>query len=219
MVTFEDIRKNAEIKTYIEQGNLVLGALGFTEHSYAHAARSADVAANILRELEYDARTCELAAIAGYMHDIGNTVNRVGHAQSGAVMAFQILNRLGMPPKEVAVVVSAIGNHDEEASSPADAVAAALILADKSDVRRSRVRNRDLPSFDIHDRVNYAAKNAKLHLNVEQKTISLNITIDPSISSVMDYFEIFLHRMILCRKAADVLGLTFQLVINGNKLL
>ena len=173
MLTFEEIRKNPEIKTYIERSNEVLGAVGFTEHGFPHALRTSDIASRILRELGYDARTCELAQIAGYMHDIGNLVNRHYHAQNGACLAFQILSRLGFSPDETAQIVSAIGHHDEKTAAAVSPIAAALILADKSDVRRSRVRNQETVSSDIHDRVNFAVQKAELKIDTEEKTIIL----------------------------------------------
>lgn len=218
-ITPEQILHNAEINTYIQAGNDVLGAIGYTEHGFAHAKRSSDYAAAILRELGYGERTCELAAIAGYMHDIGNTVNRVDHAQNGALMAFSILNRLGMAPEETALIVTAIGHHDENTAAAVNPIASALILSDKSDVRRTRVRNKDTVSDDIHDRVNYAVEESSLRVRTEEKTITLSITIDTTICPVMEYFEIFLSRMVLCRKAAACLDLTFELVINGTRLL
>ena len=219
VVTFEDIRNNAEIRTYIEKGNENLGVLGFTKHSVGHATKVSDTAAKILEGLDYDARTVELARIAGYMHDIGNCVNRTDHAHSGAIMAMTILRDLGMEPKEIATVIAAIGNHDEKTGTAVDAVSAALILADKTDVRRSRVRNRNIASFDIHDRVNYSVKRADLDISTEKKEIELKLQIDTDFCSVMDYFEIFLGRMILCRKAAEKLGLRFRLSVNGQILL
>jgi metal-dependent HD superfamily phosphatase/phosphodiesterase len=219
LITFEDIRKNPKIKCFIERGNDVLGVMGYTEHSFQHASRTAETAANIMRLLNFSERDTELVRIAAFMHDIGNVVNRVDHAHSGALMAFQILNEMNMDPGEIASVISAIGNHDEATSMPVNAIAAALILADKSDVRRSRVRNPEFATFDIHDRVNYAVKESGITINVEEKTASLGLQIDNSICSVMDYFEIFLTRMILCRRAAEFLGLKFELVINNMRLL
>lgn len=218
-VTFEQVTKDHEIKTYIEMGNQILGVIGFTEHGFAHAKRSANYASSILRELGYEERTCELAAIAGYMHDIGNVCNRHDHAQSGAIMAFQICNRMGMPPEETAQVVAAIGNHDENTAAAVNPIAAALILSDKSDVRRTRVRDKGTVSNDIHDRVNYAVEKATLSIDKEKKTAVLAIRIDTEICPVMEYFEIFLSRMVLCRQAALYLGLVFELVINGTRLL
>ena len=219
MVTYQDVSSSEEIKSYIRQADASLVALGYTEHSFAHVGRVATVTQNILTELGYDPRTVELARIAGFMHDIGNVVNRIDHAQSGAVMAFRILDKMGMEPNEVAQVIAAIGNHDEHTAYPVNALAAALILADKSDVRRSRVRNRDVPSFDIHDRVNYAVEESSLTVQKEEGLITLALRIDTSITAVMDYFEIFLSRMTLCRAAASFLGLDFELVINETRML
>lgn len=216
--TPEDIFDNEEIKAYIECGNENLDAIGYTEHGFAHAKRSSNYAYNILKALEYPERTCELAAIAGYMHDIGNTVNRADHAHSGAVMAFTLLNKLNMDPSEIAIICSAIGHHDEKTAYPVNIVAAALIISDKSDVRRSRVRQMDLAS-DIHDRVNFAVEKAKLTIDKDKKSCIFNISIDTSICPVMEYFEIFLDRMVLCRRSAGVLGMDFELIINDTRLL
>ncbi len=218
-VTFDDVRNSPEVRTYITQADASLIALGYTEHSFAHVARCAQVAASILTQLGYDQRQVELAKIAAFMHDIGNVINRADHAQSGAVMAFRILDKMGMPPTEVATVITAIGNHDEHTAFPVNAVAAALILADKTDVRRTRVRNQDITKFDIHDRVNYAVEQSDVILNTEAKTITLTLTINTQVCAVMDYFEIFLQRMVLCRKAAEFFSLTFHLEINGQQLL
>lgn len=218
-ITFEDITKNEEINTYIKSGNEILGVIGYTEHGFAHAHRSANYASNILKSLGYDERTCELAAIAGYMHDIGNVVNRIDHAQSGALMAFTILTKMGMEPAEIAQVASAIGNHDEATAAAVNPIAAALILSDKGDVRRTRVRDKETVKLDIHDRVNYAVERASMDIDAGKKTATLALTIDTEICPVMEYFEIFLTRMVLCRKAADYLGLLFELVINGTRLL
>ena len=219
MVTFEDIKKNAEIRTYIEKGNANLGVLGFTKHSIGHATKVSDTAAKILEELEYPARTVELARIAGYMHDIGNCVNRTDHANNGAIMAMTILRDMGMKPDEIATVIAAIGNHDEKTGTAVDAVSAALILADKTDVRRNRVRGRDQTKFDIHDRVNFAAISSELHMDQEKRQITLDIQLDDGICSVLDYFEIFLERMLMCRRAAEMLGCSFKLKANGSKVL
>lgn len=218
-VTFDNIKQNDEIRSYLEMGDQSLGVMGFTEHSFQHAFRTANIAARILETLEFSKREVELARIAGYMHDIGNIINRDDHAQSGGIMAFQILKNLEMDSREIASVISAIGNHDEHTSSPVNAIAAAIILADKSDVRRSRVRNREFATFDIHDRVNYAVKDSRININTEEKTAVLKLSIDTSISSVMDYFEIFLSRMLLCRRAAEFLDLQFKLIINDMGLL
>ena len=219
LLTFNDIKNNQQIKTYITKADEALKVLGFTEHSYAHVTKCAVTASEILATLGYDERTCELAKIAGYMHDIGNIVNRIDHAQSGAVMAFRILDKLDMDPEEIATIVSAIGNHDESTASPINAVAAALILADKSDVRRSRVRNQEIATFDIHDRVNFAAVESDLHFSDDRSEIILDLEIDTEISSVMSYFEIFLNRMLLCKRAAEFLKLRFRLNINSMNLL
>ena len=219
MITFEDIKNNETIKTYITKADESLIALGYTEHSFAHVTVVAENAAYILTTLGYPERTVELAKIAGFLHDIGNLVNRVDHSQSGAVMAFRILDNLDCPPEEIAVIVTAIGNHDEGTGVPVNAVAAALILADKSDVRRSRVRNQDIASFDIHDRVNYSVKKSRLKINEERSLIKLKLSVDTKYGSVMEYFEIFMERMILCRKAAEKLGLQFKLMINEQQLI
>ena len=219
MITYEALKNDAAIKTYISAADSSLKALGYTEHSFGHVGKVADTAAYILRFLGYDLHTVELAKIAAHLHDIGNLVNRSEHSQSGAVMAFRILDNMGMPAEDIATVVTAIGNHDEGTGVPVSDVAAALILADKSDVRRSRVRNADFSTFDIHDRVNYSVTDADLSISEDRKSIRLTLSIDTEISSVMDYFEIFLERMILCRKAAEKLGLTFRLVINGQQLI
>lgn len=216
---YNTILANEEIRTYITQADASLLALGFTEHSFAHVVKCAETAASLLNQMGYDECQIELAKIAGYMHDIGNVINRSDHAQSGAVMAFRILDKLGMAPEDVAVVITAIGNHDEHTAFPVNAVAAALILADKTDVRRSRVRNRDTISFDIHDRVNYAVTESALTLDREAGNLTLTLTIDTEICSVMDYFEIFLSRMVLCRKAAEFFSLKFRMIINGSVVL
>ena len=217
VLTFDDIRQNGEIAAYIRKADESLIALGYTEHSFAHVGRVADLARRILLWLGHDARTAELAAIAGWLHDIGNVVNRIDHAQSGAVMAFRILDKLGFAPDETATVITTIGNHDEGTAFPVNAVAAALIIADKTDVRANRVRNRDLASFDIHDRVNYSVQRSEVQM--EPGAIRLVLDIDTKICAVMDYFEIFLDRMVLCRKAAEKLGVRFALTINGQPML
>ena len=218
-VTFEEVRRSEEIRVYIERADQSLRAIGFTEHSFAHVTKCAETASELLRRLGYGERECDLVRIAGYMHDIGNVVNRVDHAQSGAIMAFRILDKMGMPVEDISLVITAIGNHDEGTAFPVNAVAAALILADKTDVRRTRVRNHDLATFDIHDRVNYAVESSETVLDPQEKTFALRLRIDTSICAVMDYFEIFLNRMLLCRKAAELLGLSFRLEINGSILL
>lgn len=218
-MTYEEIKKNEAINTYIRQADASLVALGYTEHSFAHVTLVAEKAGYILQTLGYPQRTVELAKIAGYLHDIGNLVNRVDHSQSGAVMAFRILDNLGFAPEEISVIVSAIGNHDEGTGVPVSPVAAALILADKSDVRRNRVYNQDLSTFDIHDRVNYSVTKAELKINEAHTLIKLKLTVDTHFGSVMDYFEIFMQRMLLCRKAAEKLGLQFKLMINEQQLI
>ena len=219
MITFEEIKNNEHIKTYIKKADESLIALGYTEHSFAHVTKVSEMAKDILLKLGYSKREAELAQIAGYLHDIGNVINRVDHAQSGAVMAFRILDKLGAEPEEIATIITAIGNHDEGTAVAVNPVAAALILADKTDVRRSRVRNSDLSTFDIHDRVNYAVEESSTIISEDRKAIILNLKINTEISSVMDYFEIFLDRMLLCRKAAEKLNLKFQLIINNQILL
>jgi len=218
-ITFDMVKNNPEINLYIQQADASLSAMGFTEHSFAHVTKCAKDASDLLRALHYSEREIELARIAGYMHDIGNCINRVDHAQSGALMAFSLLGKLGMPAEDLSVVVTAIGNHDEHTAFPVNAVAAALILADKSDVRRSRVRSKDTINFDIHDRVNYAVDHATLKVDETAKTLTLSMKIDTEICPVMDYFEIFTARMLLCRKATEFFGLTFRLRINNTYII
>jgi len=219
MISFEDIKNSSDIKTYIRKADESLVALGYTEHSFAHVGLVAFNCKYILGSLGFSEREQELGQIAGFLHDIANLVNRVEHSQSGAVMAFRILTNMDMDAAEVAEIVTAIGNHDEGTGKPVSPIAAALILADKSDVRRSRVRNRDETSFDIHDRVNYSVKKSQLLISDDCSTISLSLDVDTNYGSVMDYFEIFMQRMIMCRKAAEALGMTFRLIINGQPLI
>ena len=219
MVTYEALRQNAAVNTYITRADESLAALGFTEHSFPHVCGVADTAEYILRSVGCGERQIELAKIAAYLHDIGNLVNRADHSQSGAMMAFRILDHMDMEPDDLATVVTAIGNHDEGVGVPVNEVAAALILADKCDVRRNRVRNQDMSTFDIHDRVNYSVEKYRLYVDNDSKTARLELTIDTKFSSVMDFFEIFMKRMMLCRRAAERLGLTFQLIINGQQLI
>ena len=219
MVTAQQVKNDPAVKAYIAKADESLSALGFTEHSFAHVGLVANTAKYILETMGYDAHQVELAQIAGYLHDIGNVVNRVDHSQSGAVMAFRILDHMDMAAADVATVVTAIGNHDEGTGVPVNAVAAALILADKSDVRRSRVREKDPGKFDFHDRVNYSVEKGSLRINEAKTVVELELEIDTAYGSVMDYFEIFMERMILCRKAAEKLGLHFRLTINGQQLL
>ncbi len=216
MITFDELRRREDIRTYITRADESLEALGFTEHSFAHVTRVAVEAGRLLSELGFSERTAELARIAGYLHDIGNLVNRIEHSQSGAVMAFRILDRLDMDAAEIATVVTAIGNHDEGTGVPVNEVSAALILADKSDVRRTRVRNHDLTTFDIHDRVNYSVEKSSLELSEDKTTLALRLTVDTQYGSVMEYFEVFMERMLLCRRAAEKLGVKFTLYINDQ---
>ncbi len=217
-MTYEQIKSDSAIRTYISHADATLAVLGYTEHSFSHVTRVAKTAGYILERLGYDSRTVELGKIAGYMHDIGNVVNRIEHSQSGAVMAFRILDKMTFPPEEIALIVSAIGNHDEGTGVPVNPVAAALILADKSDVRRSRVRDKDIHEFDIHDRVNYSVTESKFEIIPDENVFRLVLSVDTQFSSVMDYFEIFMNRMILCRQAAQSLGLKFNLFVNGQQL-
>ena len=217
-MTYDQIRTDKAVNVYIAQADASLNALGFTEHSFAHVTKVAQIAGYILESMGYPERTVELAKIAGYLHDIGNVVNRVDHSQSGAVMAFRILDRMDFPPEEIAAIVTAIGNHDEGTGVPVNAVAAALIIGDKSDVRRSRVRKQADISADIHDRVNYSVTSSDLQVDPQSKTVTLNLNVDTNVSSVMEYFEIFMKRMLLCRQAAQRLGLAFRLVINNQVL-
>lgn len=219
MIKFKDIKEDSVIRTYITRADESLLALGFTEHSFAHVGMVSHNAAYILEALGYSEHDIELVKIAGYLHDIGNLVNRTDHSQSGALMAFRILDNMGMDAEDLALVVTAIGNHDEGTGVPVNAIAAALIIADKSDVRRSRVRNRNIEAFDIHDRVNYSVTKSELSINDEKTILSLSLTIDTQYCSIMDFFEIFLVRMKLCHRAAGKLGLDFQLYINTQKLL
>ena len=217
-MTFEQIQQDEAVRVYISQADASMQALGFTEHSFPHVSRVAQIAGDLLQELDYSSREAELARIAGYLHDIGNMVNRVDHSQSGAVMAFRILDKMGFPPQEIAAIVTAIGNHDEGTGIPVNPIAAALIIADKSDVRRSRVRKEADIHTDIHDRVNYSVTHSDLRIDSIEKTVTLYLTVDQTVSSVMEYFEIFMKRMVLCRSSAKTLGLTFHLSINGQIL-
>lgn len=216
---YSDIIKNEEVLAYIRKGNEKLGMLGYTDHSEVHTAIVAKHAAMILKQFGYPEHDIELAKIAGFMHDVGNAVNRSHHAEYGAILAVQILEKAGMSLEDRVEVMSVIGNHDESTGGAYDAISAALIIADKTDVRRNRVRNTDLASFDIHDRVNYAVTEAKLKLNTEKSVISLNLKIDENICTMYEYFDIFLGRMMMCRKAAEILGARFKLTANGSKVL
>ena len=219
MLHFDDIKNNPEIRAYIKAADSSLAALGYTEHSFAHVTLVAERAAHILSALGRDARTVELGRIAAFLHDIGNLVNRIDHSQSGAVMAFVLLNRLGMDAEEIAQITAAIGNHDEGTGVPVSDIAAALILSDKSDVRRSRVREVGDLGADIHDRVNYSATDSSLTVIPEEMSVTLSLTIDETVGSLTDYFEIFLERMLMCRHAAAKLGLSFHLLINKNQMM
>ena len=218
-ITFNQVKSDQRIKTYITKADQMLTWLGFTEHSFAHVTKVATTAKYILQTLEYSEKEIELVQIASYLHDIGNLVNRIGHAQSGALMAFKVLSDIGADADDIATIVTAIGHHDEATAEPVNAVAAALILADKTDVRRSRVRNTDITSFDIHDRVNYSVKKATTRINDGKTAMILQLTIDTKHFAAMEYFEIFLGRMLLCRKAAARLGLVFHVSINDQQLL
>lgn len=219
MITYQEIKNNESIKVYIRKADESLSALGYTEHSFAHVGLVASRAEYILKELGYNEKTLELVKIAAHLHDIGNIVNRKEHSQSGAVMAFRILDNLNMDPEDIATIVTAIGNHDEGEGEAVNEVAAALILADKSDVRRTRVRNNDKTSFDIHDKVNYSAYESSIEVDKGKKEIALKLKIDTEISSVMNYFEIFLGRMLMCKRAAEKLGLKFKLIINEQEII
>lgn len=217
--TLEDVKRDPEVEAFLTKANEYTGVAGFTEHGLRHATLTSNIAANVLRRLGLDERTVQLGAIGAYLHDIGNLVSRANHEHTGAVLADLILLRLGMPPDERATVMGAIGNHEERHGEPVSAVGAAVILADKSDVHRSRVRNPDRTTFDIHDRVNYAVEHSFLRVEEKSKTVTLELTIDTAMSQVMDYFEIFLARMLMCRRAATFLGCGFKLQINGVKIL
>ena len=219
MVTFHDIKKSEEVKTFLSIAETQMRVLGYTEHSFRHVGIVSSTAGNIMEELGFSEREVELSRIAGYLHDIGNAVNRADHAHTGAILAYQMLTGIGMDCKEAAEIMMAIGNHDELTGTPVSNISASLILADKSDVHISRVRNTDLAHFDIHDRVNYAVERSVISVNSEEKSANLVLKIDTEICPVMDYFEIFLGRMTMNRRAAAFLGLQFQLFINDSKLI
>ncbi len=218
-VVLDELKRDREVVAYVAKADEYTGAIGYTEHGLRHANLVASIAANVLRHLGREEREVQLAAIAGYLHDIGNLVGRVNHEHTGALLAGRILSRLGMDPLEMAVVMGAIGNHEEQTGDPVSQVGAALIIGDKSDVHRTRVRNPEPTSFDIHDRVNYAVEHSFLRVDERARTITLELTINTAISQVMEYFEIFLPRMVMCRRAATLLGCQFKLQINGTKLL
>ena len=217
MITKESIKNDESIRTYIRKADESLIALGFTEHSFAHVGLVAEKCRYILSTMGYSDREIELGRIAAYLHDIGNVINRIDHAQSGAVMAFRILDKMGADAEDIATIVTAIGNHDEGTAFPVNPISAAIILADKADVRCSRVRNKDFATFDIHDRVNYSVKKSDLYVEKDSH-IELSLQIDTEICAVMDYFEIFMERMLLCRKAAEKLNLQFRLTINSQRI-
>ncbi|MEG6611749.1 HD domain-containing protein [Pseudoclostridium thermosuccinogenes] len=219
LITLADVKRNDEVKTFMEIADMQLSVKGYTEHSFRHVGLVSGTAGKIAENLGFDDRDIELARIAGYMHDIGNAVNRMDHAHTGAILAYNVLTKMGMDHREAAKIMMAIGNHDENSGTAVSNISAALILADKSDVHRSRVRNRDFSTFDIHDRVNYAVESSRITVDSKEKIAALELEIDTKISPVMDYFEIFLVRMTMCRKAAEFLGLKFQLIINGTHLL
>ena len=219
MITLKDIKENQELDALIRGAQKQLNAIGYTEHGHRHISIVSKRAGDILEKLGYPERTVELARIAGYMHDIGNCVNRVDHAHSGAIMAYNILKEMKMPVDERTEIMMAIGNHDENTGTAVSDISAALILADKSDVHRDRVVNKNLSTFDIHDRVNYAVTDADLIMNAEERKITLNLTIDTKISPVLDYFEIFMQRTMMCKYAAKYLKIWFELIINDTKLL
>ncbi|MDR2252121.1 MAG: HD domain-containing protein [Endomicrobium sp.] len=218
-ITLEEVKNNSIVNVFVRSANEYLGTLGYTEHGVRHVGLVASIAENVLLYLDYPKRIQELAGIAGYIHDIGNIVNRRDHGRSAALLAMRLLKDMGMTPEEIALISSAIGNHEEQSGDPVNPIAAALILADKADVHKTRVRNRDISKYDIHDRVNFAVERSFLKVIKEKKIISLQLTIDTQISKVMEYFEIFMSRMLMCRRAASFLNCTFELIINERKLL
>ncbi len=217
VITVEDVRRDPEVIAFVHQANESLRALGYTEHGQRHAALVGHIAANVLERLGFERRTCELANIAGYLHDIGNIIHRENHAQSGSLMAWSILRRMGAPPEEGALIMNAIGNHEEERGTATTPVAAALIIADKADVHRSRVQNPNMADFDIHDRVNYASTRSFVRASKENKAISLELEIDTNYAQVIEYFEIFLDRMTMMRQAVQFLGCEFHLIVNETR--
>ena len=219
MITLEDVKKNEEVESFIKASQKQLNALGYTEHSYRHIGIVSKRTEEILRKLGYDERTIELGKIAGYLHDIGNCVNRVDHAHTGAILAYNILKEMGMPANERTEIMMAIGNHDENTGTAVSDISAALILADKSDVHRDRVVNTNMSTFDIHDRVNYAVTDAQLEVDEKTRTVTLNLTIDTQICPVLDYFQIFMDRTMMSKYAAKYLQIWFELIINDTKLL
>jgi len=219
IITLEEVKKNPLVEVYLKKADEQMDAIGYTEHGFRHASIVANIASNTLEHLGFSKREVEEAAIAGYLHDLGNVISRSSHGQTGALIAEQILRDLGMDIEEIAAIIGAIGNHEEDYGDVASPISAAVILADKADVHKSRVRNPNTLSFDIHDRINYAAEKSFLRVNKGDKTITLELKIDTTIGSVMEYFEIFLGRMVISRRAANFLGCDFKLEINGVKLL
>ena len=219
MITLEDVMKNEEVQAFVNASQKQLKALGYTEHSNRHIGIVSKRTGEILKKLGFDERTVELGKIAGYLHDIGNCVNRVDHAHTGAILAYNILKEIGMPAEERTEIMMAIGNHDEGTGNAVSDISAALILADKSDVHRDRVVNTNMSTFDIHDRVNYAVTNANLELNEETRKITLTLTIDTEICPVLNYFQIFMDRTMMSKYAAKYLNIWYELIINGIKLL
>ncbi|MER3402526.1 MAG: phosphohydrolase [Armatimonadota bacterium] len=217
-VTLETVRNNETVRTYIQMANQMLHAMGYTEHGLRHAGLVANNARRLCLKLGYTERQAELSAIAGFLHDIGNVINRDHHAQTGAVLAFHLLTQMGMPAEEIAVIISAIGNHEEATGYPVNYAAATVILADKSDVHFSRVQNPHRDTFDIHDRVNFATQRARLRVLAKERVIELSLDIDTSVASLMEYFEIFLDRMVMCRKAAEALDCQFHLMVNQSPI-
>ncbi len=217
-ITYKNIKESEEVNEYIRQGNEMLGVLGYTDHSIAHATIVATQSAKILETIGYSKRDVELCKIAGYMHDIGNCINRNDHAHNGALLSRNILKELGMDFHEISIIMNAIGNHDEATGTAVNAISAALIIADKTDVRRNRVRNQIKETFDKHDRVNYAVTSSNLTVQMDKKTILFEIELDESICSMIDYFEIFIQRMLMCKRAAEILGMRFKMVANKNKI-
>jgi hypothetical protein len=219
MITLDDVKKNEKVGLWIKKSDDILGVIGYTEHGQRHASLSASIAFNIMTRLKHPEKRAELASIAAYLHDIGNVINRDNHAHTSAILSYSILTEMNVPIEEILEIIAAIGNHDEKDGVPVSDISAAVILADKSDVHSSRVRTLEMIKQDIHDRVNYAAKSSFLRVEEDKKVIILELKIDTSISQVMEYFEIFLSRMLICRKASEFLGCKFQLEINGQRLL
>ncbi|HJP82676.1 MAG TPA: HD domain-containing protein [Fimbriimonadaceae bacterium] len=217
-VTLKEVRSNPKVRKLIDGANEVMRAMGYTEHGHRHVGVVSSITRYIMEGLQLPAREVELGQIAGYLHDIGNVINRVDHPISGANIAFTILNEMGMDPAEIAPILGAIGNHEELAGVPVSNMSAALIIADKSDVHYSRVQNPIIETFDIHDRVNYAVQKSRVEMRPEDHSIELTLEVDTKQATVMEYFEIFLSRMVMCRKSAEVIGYRFSLRVNGTVL-